>query len=177
MGNFPNRRDGSTITQEWFRRFIFISAGGLDVPTSGGASHTQYTGTDAVLPAKAFSNTSEKVAYFHFPVPEGFDGDRIRWQIRWTAIAGTIGGSTTFSLKIRTPADGEAISGSYVDVGDAMDIYVGPGRIHWTPILEQTANLPEANEHVIGKISRKVSSSQRVGADILVLGIQLEFAT
>ena len=178
MPAFPTRRDASTITEEWFRRFIRVPASAMRSPLPGGAADHVGIFTNMVEDFKAFDKDTEERVYFSFIVPQRFihddDESRIRWQMRWATEGGTVSQTFALEVAILALANNESLNGNFTTIGTITDTHVGVDDLHTSSYLEQTANLPIAENEVFVRLTRK-TGSDNLAADALLHSVSIEF--
>jgi hypothetical protein len=75
------------------KRSIILTASGATIPTTGGAAQTKVDGTNHTYYVLDFDDTADESAYWHWTMPDSYDGNTIDITYYWeaAAITGEVG--------------------------------------------------------------------------------------
>lgn len=159
----------------------YIGGGAMTPSVTDGASPdvVEDSGNALSRSVMLFASDADSSAEFAFPMPDNWDGETIKYKLRWTSAGGSAGDDIGFVLAARALADDDALDQALGTAVAVTDDLIASGDLHVSAASGAltVAGTPAGGKLVRFKLTRDVSSgASPLADDVQVLGLQIQYA-
>jgi len=157
------------------KRSIILTAAGAETPTSNGAAQTKVTGTNHTYYVLDFDTSTDESAYWHWTMPDSYDGGAIDITYYWEAAvtSGTV--SWCFQVVGIAANSAEDIDTELSSAICEVDTAQGNANDVASVTETQATSNFAAGEYIAFKVFRDVSADNMAG-DARLLKVKIEYS-